>query len=84
MFDTFALHVQVWNFDWSINVNFDGMSDYKLNELFFLLELDGDSSPQIDATDKFDPINGPLDMPQGARSDKMALRLNKIAAKAQK
>lgn len=46
----------VWNFEWSINTDFDGSSGPNLNELTYELGLDADPSSGEDFF-KFDPIN---------------------------
>lgn len=47
----------VWNFEWSINTNFDGSSGLNLSDLFYALSLDGDPSAGVDFL-TFDLING--------------------------
>ncbi len=45
----------LWNFEWSVNTNFDGNSGYNLSDLTYKLRLDSD--PGVGATFvEFDPI----------------------------
>lgn len=47
----------VWNFEWSINSNFDGSSGYNLDDLTYTLDIDFDPSAGTNFL-SFDPING--------------------------
>ena len=49
----------MWNFDWSINSNFDGSSGRNLDDLLYLLTIDFDPGPGAVGF-SFDPINLPL------------------------
>lgn len=46
----------VWNFEWSINTDFDGSTGLNLNDLTYALRLDGDPGAGTNY-DIFDPIN---------------------------
>ncbi len=50
----------IWNFEWSINVNYDGSnpSGTVLSDYSYVFLIDGDPTG-IDTTDTFDPINQP-------------------------
>ena len=49
---------QKWNFDWSVNVNVDGLGSATLDDFTYLMELDGD--PGLGTSYFFfDPINLP-------------------------
>jgi len=47
----------IWNFDWSVNTNFDGSTSLNLDDLTYVLSIDFD--PGVVATNflSFDPIN---------------------------
>ena len=47
-----------WNFEWSINSNFDNSSGLNLNQLTYLLEIDFDPGAGTNFL-SFDPINQP-------------------------
>jgi len=46
-----------WNFEWSINTNFDGSSGLKLSDLTYTLSLDADPGAGVGSSLDFDPIN---------------------------
>jgi len=49
-----------FNFEWSINSDFDGTSGFALNDLTYLLSIDYDPTIAIGSTVDFDPINIPF------------------------
>jgi len=48
----------IFNFEWSINSDWDGSSGRKLDELTYLLEIDFDPTVGTNTIVSFDPING--------------------------
>ncbi|MEX0323085.1 MAG: PEP-CTERM sorting domain-containing protein [Puniceicoccaceae bacterium] len=46
----------LWNFEWSINSNYDGSSSYNLDDLFYTIDIDFDPSAATNFL-SFDPIN---------------------------
>lgn len=46
-----------WNFEWSINSDFDGSSGRALDDLDYQFAIDGDPGPGTDIDVFFDPIN---------------------------
>lgn len=57
-FDPNSPTTPVWNFEWSINADWDGTSGYKLDDLTYMLGLDFDPGPGTNFRE-FDPINVP-------------------------
>ena len=47
----------VWSFEWSINTNADGLGSLNLDDLTYVLSLDGDPTNGISSALEFDPIN---------------------------
>lgn len=57
-FDPNSPTTPVWNFEWSINTDVNGMSGSNLSDYSFLLEIDGDPTAATDfGSFNFDPIN---------------------------
>lgn len=50
----------VWNFEWSINTNYDGSTNWNLDDLTYVLSLDFDPDPTGTNFRSFDPINEPV------------------------
>jgi len=50
----------IFNFEWSINSDWDGSSGRKLDDLTYLLEIDFDPTVGTNTIVSFDPINVPL------------------------
>ncbi len=50
----------VWSFEWSINTNWNGTSNYNLADLDYTIEIDGDPGAGTDFGTIFDPINVPF------------------------
>jgi len=55
-FDPNSPTTPVWNFEWSINTDFDGSSGFNLDDLTYSLSLDADPSAGTNFA-TFDPIN---------------------------
>ncbi len=49
----------IWNFEWSVNTDYDGSTSDSLNAFDYLLELDTDPGAGTNFVSPFDPINSP-------------------------
>jgi hypothetical protein len=52
-----SMTTPIWNFEWSINSNFDGSTANNLNDYDYLLEIDFDPGVGVTNFLSFDPIN---------------------------
>ena len=58
-FDPNSPTTPVWNFEWSINSNYNGNGG-NLNSVFYTMRIDGDPTAATDFGTPFDPINTPF------------------------